>query len=235
MRACCWYFFAVHSDRHTMRNGISLVINTASTSKKKIGNEKKLQVAWQNFPTRAQGIYILGVSMIARVAINALIAFAALFAKNKVIAYAALSQTLSAASAPLLQRLLSWASARLTVAPGVSSLLRYQAWRPRLARPTSLRPMAATSGHQLASGLMSAWQTSQRWACPRTCEVAGRGDKGRGGFLFVLSKPWGGSPCCASCLCTLGSMPMCRTAPRYGYGHGYKLGLHRSPTSLPLV
>jgi hypothetical protein len=86
IRACCWYFFAVHADRHTLRNGISLVINTASAPKKKIGNEQKLQVAWQNYPTRAQGIYILGTNMVTRVVVNGLIAFAALFAKNKVIA-----------------------------------------------------------------------------------------------------------------------------------------------------
>ena len=42
--------------------------------------------AWQNFPTRAQGIYILGTNMVTRVVINGLIAFASLFAKNKVIA-----------------------------------------------------------------------------------------------------------------------------------------------------
>eukprot|EP00966_Prymnesium_polylepis_P314002 7256079-Prymnesium_polylepis.1 len=69
-----------------LRNGISLVINTANAPKQKVGNEKKLQVAWQNFPTRPQGIYILGTSTFTRLAINALIAFAALFAKNKVIA-----------------------------------------------------------------------------------------------------------------------------------------------------
>lgn len=86
MRSCCWYFFAVHADRHTLRNGISLVINSANRPKKQIGNEKKLQVAWQNFPTRAQGIYILGTNMVTRVVVNALIAFASLFAKNKVIA-----------------------------------------------------------------------------------------------------------------------------------------------------
>ena len=86
MRACCWYFFAVHADKHSLRNGISLVINTAGNTGKKIGNEKKLQVAWQNFPTRAQGIYILGTNMITRITVNALIAFASLFAKNKVIA-----------------------------------------------------------------------------------------------------------------------------------------------------
>ena len=86
IRACCLYFFAVHADRHTLRNGISLVINTANASKQKVGNERKLQVAWQNYPTRAQGIYILGTSAFTRIAINALIAFASIFAKNKVIA-----------------------------------------------------------------------------------------------------------------------------------------------------
>ena len=86
IRSCCLYFFAVHADRHTLRNGISLVINTANAPKHKVGNERKLQVAWQNYPTRAQGIYILGTSAFTRIAINALIAFAALFAKNKIIA-----------------------------------------------------------------------------------------------------------------------------------------------------
>jgi hypothetical protein len=86
IRASCRYFFAVHADRHTLRSGISLVIDTSNSPKTKIGNEKKLQVAWQNFPTRPQGIFILGTSMITRIAINAIIAFASLFAKNKVIA-----------------------------------------------------------------------------------------------------------------------------------------------------
>ena len=42
--------------------------------------------AWQNFPQRAQAIYILGTSALTRITINALIAFASLFAKNKIIA-----------------------------------------------------------------------------------------------------------------------------------------------------
>ena len=86
IQACSLYFFAVHSDRHTLRNGISLVIDTSNGAKQKVGNEKKLQVAWQNYPTRPQGIYILGTNAITRITINALIAFASLFAKNKVIA-----------------------------------------------------------------------------------------------------------------------------------------------------
>jgi hypothetical protein len=86
IRSCCLFFFAVHADRFTLRNGISLVIDTSNAPKKKVGNEKKLQVAWQNFPTRPQGIYILGTTTFTRIAVNALIAFASLFAKNKVIA-----------------------------------------------------------------------------------------------------------------------------------------------------
>merc|ERR1712182_135794 len=82
IHCCCLYFLAVHSDIFTLRNGCSLVINTASA----VGNEKKMQVAWQNFPTRPQGIYILGTSAITRVTINTLIAVASLVAKNKVIA-----------------------------------------------------------------------------------------------------------------------------------------------------
>ena len=77
---------AVHADLHTLRNGISLVIDTSNNPKKKVGNEQKLQVAWQNFPIRPQGIFILGTSTFTRIAINALIAFASLFAKNKIIA-----------------------------------------------------------------------------------------------------------------------------------------------------
>ena len=44
IRSSCLYFFATHADRHTLRNGISLIINTANTPKKKVGNERKLQV-----------------------------------------------------------------------------------------------------------------------------------------------------------------------------------------------
>jgi hypothetical protein len=87
IRACTLYFFAVHADRRSLREGITMVINTARQGdRKKVGNEKKLQVAWQNYPTRPQHIFILGTSAITRVVINGLIAFASLFAKNKVIA-----------------------------------------------------------------------------------------------------------------------------------------------------
>merc|ERR1712118_470862 len=97
IHCCCLYFFAVHSDIFTLRNGVSLVINTASAvgNEKKIGNEKKMQVAWQNFPTRPQGTYILGTSAVTRITTNALIAAASLVAKNKVIARIRFSRSTS--------------------------------------------------------------------------------------------------------------------------------------------
>merc|ERR1712118_654445 len=44
INSCCLSFFAVHSDIFTLRNGVSLVINTASAlgNEKKIGNENKI-------------------------------------------------------------------------------------------------------------------------------------------------------------------------------------------------
>lgn len=86
IRSCTLYFFAVHADRRTLREGCSMIIDTSNSPKKKVGNEKRLQVAWQNFPTRPQHIFILGTSIVTRVIVNGLIAFASLFAKNKVIA-----------------------------------------------------------------------------------------------------------------------------------------------------
>ena len=63
----------------------ALCIDTSNAPRRKVGNEKKLQVVWQNFPVRPQHIFILGTSFATRIAVNALIAFASLFAKNKVI------------------------------------------------------------------------------------------------------------------------------------------------------
>lgn len=88
--ACIWastlYFFAVHADLVSLRNGITLVTDTSNAPKKKVGNERKLQIAWQTYPTRPQHIYILGTSSLTRIAINALIAIASVFAQHKVIA-----------------------------------------------------------------------------------------------------------------------------------------------------
>jgi len=83
VRSCLLYNMAVHADLHTLRNGIVLVINT--TKKKKVGNEKKLQVAYQTMPSRPAAIYIVGTTPIMRIAINALISFASIFSKSKVI------------------------------------------------------------------------------------------------------------------------------------------------------
>ena len=87
IRASTLYYFAVHADIHTLRNGSSMVIDmTFKNNKVKYGNEKKLQIAWQNYPLRPQHIFILGTNVITRIAVNGLIAFASLFAKSKVIA-----------------------------------------------------------------------------------------------------------------------------------------------------
>uniref|UniRef100_A0A7S0NR31 CRAL-TRIO domain-containing protein n=1 Tax=Calcidiscus leptoporus TaxID=127549 RepID=A0A7S0NR31_9EUKA len=86
IHASCLYFFAVHADLHTLREGVTLAIDTSNVPKRRVGNERRLQVAWQNFPSRPQHIFILGAGPLKRIAINAVIAFASLFAKNKVIA-----------------------------------------------------------------------------------------------------------------------------------------------------
>jgi hypothetical protein len=83
--ASALYFLAVHADLTSLRNGITLVIDTSNSPKKKVGNERRLQVAWQNFPVRPQHIFILGTTFVTRITVNAIIAFASLFAKNKVI------------------------------------------------------------------------------------------------------------------------------------------------------
>lgn len=85
VHASALYNIAVHSDRHTLRNGVTMIIDTATQQGKKVGNEKKLQVTWQSFAARAQDIYILGTTAVTRITVNALIAFASLFLKSKVI------------------------------------------------------------------------------------------------------------------------------------------------------
>ena len=55
-------------DLVSLRNGITLVIDTSNAPKKKVGNERKLQVAWQNYPTRPQHIFIMGTSALTRAA-----------------------------------------------------------------------------------------------------------------------------------------------------------------------
>jgi len=84
IRACLLYNMAVVADLHTLRNGICMVIVT-NKKKKKSGNEKRLQVAYQTIPSRPQAIYIVGTNTIMRVAINVLIALASVFSNSKVI------------------------------------------------------------------------------------------------------------------------------------------------------
>ena len=46
VRAGVLYWMAVHADIHTLREGITFVIDTANQSDKKVGNERKLQKTW---------------------------------------------------------------------------------------------------------------------------------------------------------------------------------------------
>lgn len=84
IRASIWYFFAVHADMQTLRNGISIVVDTRG-KRSNNGNEKKLLVARRSLTSRPQHIYITGTTAMTRVAVNALIAFASLFSKSKVL------------------------------------------------------------------------------------------------------------------------------------------------------
>mmetsp|Transcript_29274 Transcript_29274/g.71095 ORF Transcript_29274/g.71095 Transcript_29274/m.71095 type:complete len:148 (-) Transcript_29274:29-472(-) len=83
IRACCRYFFAVHADLHTLRNGVTLVIDATD---KTLGMARKLQEIWQqNLPLRPQNIYILGTNPVARLLVNAITTIASIFLKKKVI------------------------------------------------------------------------------------------------------------------------------------------------------
>ncbi|GMH73444.1 hypothetical protein TrRE_jg4317 [Triparma retinervis] len=85
VRAGIMYFAAIHSDAHSLREGIAFVIDVGNQTGPRIGNEKKMQQMWQSFPLRPQRILISGAGMIKRVFINGLVRFAALFSKAKVL------------------------------------------------------------------------------------------------------------------------------------------------------
>jgi hypothetical protein len=87
VRSAVLFVLAVHADLKTLREGLTFVIDATNTSNSaKVGNERKMQAAWQSYPLRPQNIFILGTGPIKRFFINALIAFAALVTKSKVIA-----------------------------------------------------------------------------------------------------------------------------------------------------
>lgn len=74
VRASCIFHLAVHADLHTLRNGVTLVLDTASDDTMlRVGNELKFQRLWQSMPLRPQRFYILGAGPVKRILINALI------------------------------------------------------------------------------------------------------------------------------------------------------------------
>lgn len=83
MTAGCYFMIAMNSDMHTMRHGSSMVMD-ANVPDRKIGNEKKLQKAWSDFPNRPQHIIIINASTLKRVFINAMVKFVSVFSSNKI-------------------------------------------------------------------------------------------------------------------------------------------------------
>lgn len=80
------YWLAVHADSTSLREGITLVIDTSGkTSMTKHGNEGKLQKRDQSYPSRPQSIMIAGASLPKRTVINGLIKVASLFTKQKIL------------------------------------------------------------------------------------------------------------------------------------------------------
>lgn len=80
------YYVACHSDLHTLRSGISFVIDTllqdySSTS----GNEANLQKVFRSLPLRPQNVFILSSNYLKRLALNFLLGVAAAVTSEKVL------------------------------------------------------------------------------------------------------------------------------------------------------
>eukprot|EP00281_Chroomonas_sp_CCMP1168_P019172 CAMPEP_0206224504 /NCGR_PEP_ID=MMETSP0047_2-20121206/7060_1 /ASSEMBLY_ACC=CAM_ASM_000192 /TAXON_ID=195065 /ORGANISM="Chroomonas mesostigmatica_cf, Strain CCMP1168" /LENGTH=218 /DNA_ID=CAMNT_0053647463 /DNA_START=237 /DNA_END=890 /DNA_ORIENTATION=+ len=77
------YFFAVHADLKTLREGVTFVIDSGSSNaEEKVGNERKMQEAWQAYPLRPKHFFITNASMLQRVFINTLLTIVGAFAYN---------------------------------------------------------------------------------------------------------------------------------------------------------
>ena len=87
IRASIYYLVALNADLHTLRNGTTMVMDTAAVKPEgpKVGNERKMQKTWQRLPSRPQAIHILGAGAFKRVFLTAAIKFASLFTKQKVL------------------------------------------------------------------------------------------------------------------------------------------------------
>ena len=79
------YFMAIHGDDVSLHEGISFVIDVSTQPPKKVGNEQKMQNAYQAFPLRPQRIFISGAGTVKRAFINALLRVAAFFTKQKIL------------------------------------------------------------------------------------------------------------------------------------------------------
>ena len=83
VRAVFTYFVALQSNIKTMREGITLVIDTSEKTKVH-GNEKKLRKIINKMPARPQKIFILGAGYIKRMIINAAIKIISAVATDKI-------------------------------------------------------------------------------------------------------------------------------------------------------
>lgn len=58
IRTSCLMFLACHADLVTLREGITMCIDTSTAPDEKVGNERKLQETWQAYPVRPQHFFI---------------------------------------------------------------------------------------------------------------------------------------------------------------------------------
>ena len=58
IRTSCLMFLACHADLVTLRDGITMCIDTSTALEEKVGNERKLQETWQAYPVRPQHFFI---------------------------------------------------------------------------------------------------------------------------------------------------------------------------------
>lgn len=74
------YYFALHTDLNSLRNGVTFVLDSKQNDfLSRVGNEGKLLSLWQAMPLRPQRIFILSASFLKRTVINALISMASFF------------------------------------------------------------------------------------------------------------------------------------------------------------
>lgn len=78
------FWMAMHADPVAFRSGVTMVIDVSRTNAgPRVGNERKLQRAWQSLKLRPQHLFIVGASFLRRLFINGLIRFASFFTRSK--------------------------------------------------------------------------------------------------------------------------------------------------------